>query len=246
MYRSFLKLLFIIQCFAFRHDKWSLWSSASVDLLPRIVRAPFFASPTLRDLLDRCEDVYSLHLCGGDHGQAMDELRVQREPLSPLVLVSLGTAFGISVLLLVAFILILTLNTEVTSQWKFYAAFPIYRGYALLILCVWLWGANVFVFHRTRVNHVFVLEADSRTSLTHVQIWQYAAIFTVLYMLSLVSYLLIGTLLPCFLSHFESAIGIPHWNSNCKICTHQAYVVSRLCFCASLVWRRVGFPRVPH
>jgi hypothetical protein len=128
----------------------------------------------------------------------MDELRVQREPLSPLVLFSMGTAFGLSMLLLVAFVLILTLNTDVLSQWKFYAAFPIYRGYALLILCVWLWGANVFVFHRTRVNHVFVLEADSRTSLTHVQIWQYAAMFTLLYFLSIVWYLVIGA--PMFRS----------------------------------------------
>jgi hypothetical protein len=177
-----------------RHDKISLWSTSSEVLLPRIVRAPFFASPLLRELLNRCEDVYTLHLSNGDRHMAMEELRVQPDAISPLVLFSLGSSFGISILLFLMFLLVLTLNTEVTMQYKFYAAFPIFRCYALLILCVWLWGVNVFVFHRCRVNHIFILEADPRTSLTHVQIWQYAAAFTVMYLMSLVSYLLIGTL----------------------------------------------------
>lgn len=110
-----------------------------------------------------------------------------------MAIFSLGAAFGVSLLLFVIFVLILLIRDDAASHFKFFAAFPIYRAYFLLILCMWLWGANVFVFSRARLNHVFILEADPRTALSHVQIWQYASAATLFFMLSIVGYMLIIT-----------------------------------------------------
>jgi hypothetical protein len=144
-------------------------------------------------MIEQCEIVCTEALHGGDRAKTMDLLRVHHVVLEPCAIFNLGMAFGSSLLLLMAFILLLFVRADSLQHFKFYAAFPLYRGCFLLIFCMWCWGINVWVFHRSRVNHVFVLDADPNTTLTHVDILQFASSITFFYMVSIVSYMLMLT-----------------------------------------------------
>ncbi len=136
------------------------------------------------------ETVCSETLFDGDHSVTMKFLRIDQSEMQPTTFFLLGTSFGMILLLFFIFILILFLNANQTSNLKFYAAFPIYRGCGLLILCLWLWGCAVYVFSLFRINHVFILDADVNTSLKFVDIFQFAAALSLFYMVSIVSYLI--------------------------------------------------------
>jgi hypothetical protein len=112
-------VIHLLLCFIFehRHDKRSLWSDSSRLLLPRIVQAPFFASPLLQQLLERAEDVCTVHLYDNNRAAAMQQLQVQPQVLQPWVLFSLGSAFGISIILFVIFILIIAIREDAPQHW---------------------------------------------------------------------------------------------------------------------------------
>jgi hypothetical protein len=56
---------------------------------------------------------------------------------------------------------------------------------------MWMWGFNVFIFTKSRVNYLFILDSDPRDALDHTKIWQHASSLTLMYIASLVSYLII-------------------------------------------------------
>lgn len=49
------------------------------------------------------------------------------------------------------------------DQPYFKATFPIFRGSSLLLMHLWGWGCVVYAFRKTRVNYVFILEADPKS-----------------------------------------------------------------------------------
>jgi hypothetical protein len=143
-----------------------------------------------QQLISQSETVCSETLYDGELSNAMKLLRVDPTEIHPRQFFLLGTSFGMCLLLFCVFLLVLFLKAQQTSHFKFYAAFPIYRGCGLLLLAIWLWGCAVYVFSLFRINHVFILDADERTTMKFVDIFQFAAALTLFYMGSIVSYLI--------------------------------------------------------
>ena len=46
-------------------------------------------------------------------------------------------------------------------------AIPIYRGIGCLLLIPWLWGCNITVWRKLRINYMYVLNCDAREALTN-------------------------------------------------------------------------------
>lgn len=48
----------------------------------------------------------------------------------------------------------------------------VYRGCACMILAGWMWGVNLWVWNKYRINYLYLLELDSRTTMRHSQVFR--------------------------------------------------------------------------
>lgn len=65
----------------------------------------------------------------------------------------------------------------------------LYRGPLLLVLFLFLMGINVYGWRSSGVNHVLIFELDPRNHLSEQHIMEMAAIFGVIWTLSVLSFL---------------------------------------------------------
>lgn len=68
-------------------------------------------------------------------------------------------------------------------------AFQLYRGPLLIIEFIFLIGVNVYGWRSSGVNHVLIFELDPRNHLSEQHLMEMAAIFGVVWTLSLLSFL---------------------------------------------------------
>jgi hypothetical protein len=83
-------------------------------------------------------------------------------------------------------------NISIAAQW-FEKDFPVYRGMGSLIAWLWLWGVCLFVWTHARINYLFMLELDPRTTATYTEVWSAASSLTIV-------------LLASFIIHFKVVI----------------------------------------
>lgn len=80
-------------------------------------------------------------------------------------------------------------------------AFQLYRGPLLVIEFLFLMGVNVYGWRSSGVNHVLIFELDPRNHLSEQHLMELAAIFGVIWTLSLLSFLYSASLsIPPFVN----------------------------------------------
>lgn len=52
---------------------------------------------------------------------------------------------------------------------------PVYRLSAMPILGMWLWGLNVLIWYRARVNHAYIFDLNPTSALSHIHIFKVGA-----------------------------------------------------------------------
>jgi len=52
---------------------------------------------------------------------------------------------------------------------------PLYRAVGLIVSLIWMWGFNIYIWTKYRVNHVFIFEISPRHKVSHLEIWDEAA-----------------------------------------------------------------------
>jgi hypothetical protein len=74
--------------------------------------------------------------------------------------------------------------------WQFAPGFvPLFRACAWFVAAVWVWGICVYVWTRSRVSFVFLLELHPRTRLSYAQIFSEAVSLSLLYLVMLTLFL---------------------------------------------------------
>lgn len=82
-------------------------------------------------------------------------------------------------------------------------AFRLYRGPLLIIEFLFLIGVNIYGWRSSGVNHVLIFELDPRNHLSEQHLMELAAIFGVVWTLSLLSFLYSPSLgIPPYLKSF--------------------------------------------
>jgi hypothetical protein len=71
---------------------------------------------------------------------------------------------------------------------SFKAVVPVYRSMACLIALVWLWFANLTVFKAARINHMFLLDIDSRLALDRRAVLQEASTLSIVFLADFLFY----------------------------------------------------------
>lgn len=92
-------------------------------------------------------------------------------------------------------VIISSLFNSHREDWK--PAFRLYRAPFLIIEFLFLWGINVYGWRSAGVNHVLIFEIDPRNHLSEQHIMELAAIFGVLWSISVL----------CFI--YSEALSIP-------------------------------------
>lgn len=86
-------------------------------------------------------------------------------------------------------------------------AFRLYRGPLLIIEFIFLIGVNVYGWRSSGVNHVLIFELDPRNHLSEQHLMELAAIFGVVWTLSLLSFLYSTSLgIPAFINPLALAL----------------------------------------
>ncbi|RZF47136.1 hypothetical protein LSTR_LSTR005214 [Laodelphax striatellus] len=180
-----------------KHDKLlsmdigAHWRSENVET------AHFYVNKDIDRLIGETEATVTQELEGGDRQRAMKRLRVPPlgEQQSPWTTFKVGLFSGSFVVLLIAVILSGIFHGGTRDDWR--VAIRLYRGPLLVVEFLFLMGVNVYGWRSSGVNHVLIFELDPRNHLSEQHIMETAAIFGVIWTLSVLSFL------------FSSALSVP-------------------------------------
>ncbi|KAF2362678.1 SPX domain [Trinorchestia longiramus] len=171
-----------------KHDKLlttdlgSTWREENVD------SSNFVTNKDIDKLIGEVEGTFTSELESGDRGKAMKRLRVPPlgEAQSPWTTFKVGLFSGAFIVLLVAVLLSGILDSSQPNVW---VAVRLFRGPLLVIIFLFLIGINIYGWRSSGVNHVLIFEIDPRNHLTEQHLIEIAAIFGVIWALSLLGFL---------------------------------------------------------
>lgn len=135
-------------------------------------------------------------------------LTVLKDYISPHYFTQLQSfylGFWVGILfLLSALICIISIdyNIDMDDDYHFKSIFPMFRGYGIICLYLWLLGLNVYTWNIFNINYKLCFDFSNHHS--HViEIFQRAAAFSSIFVLMVLFYMIIRTQIPFFLSLFN-------------------------------------------
>ncbi|KAL7015032.1 hypothetical protein ACKWTF_016251 [Chironomus riparius] len=180
-----------------KHDKLlnidfgAKWRQDHVEL------AHFYTNKDIDRLITETENVVTLEIEAGDRQKAMKRLRVPPlgEQQSPWTTFKVGLFSGAFVVLVVSVAIAALFKKPPEDTWR--SALRLYRAPFLFIEFLFLWSLNVYGWRSCGVNHVLIFEINPRSHLSEQHIMELAAVFGVLWCISVLSFM------------FSSALSIP-------------------------------------
>ncbi|XP_030762781.1 xenotropic and polytropic retrovirus receptor 1 [Sitophilus oryzae] len=177
----------------------------------------FNTNKDIDNLITETESLVTNELEGGDRQKAMKRLRVPPlgEQQSPWTTFKVGLFSGSFVVLLIAVVL-----SAIFQEYRgenLIIAFRMYRGPLLVIEFLFLIGVNIYGWRSSGVNHVLIFELDPRNHLSEQHLMELAAIFGVVWALSLLTFL------------YSTALGIPAYvNPFCLVVIMLVFLMNPL------------------
>ncbi|XP_045461774.1 xenotropic and polytropic retrovirus receptor 1 [Harmonia axyridis] len=171
-----------------KHDKLFSVDVGAKWRVKHVESSHFYTNKDIDRLIRETESTVTQDLEGGDRQRAMKRLRVPPlgEQQSPWITFKVGLFSGSFMILVIAVILSGMFHKE-RDDWRI--AFRLYRGPFLVIEFLFLWGINIYGWRSSGVNHVLIFEMDPRNHLSEQHIIEMAAIFGVIWSISVLSFL---------------------------------------------------------
>ncbi|XP_066940120.1 solute carrier family 53 member 1-like isoform X1 [Macrobrachium rosenbergii] len=179
-----------------KHDKLMSTSNGAKWREENVDNSPFNTNKDIDKLIQEVEGTFTAELEHGDRGKAMKRLRVPPlgEAQSPWTTFKVGLFSGAFIVLIVSVIL------SGIFHWgshNLQVVLRLFRGPLIIILFLFLIGINIYGWRSSGVNHVLIFEIDPRNHLTEQHLIEIAAIFGVIWALSVLGFL------------YASALSIP-------------------------------------
>eukprot|EP00898_Chlorokybus_atmophyticus_P006115 jgi/Chlat1/6504/Chrsp45S05998 len=144
-----------------KHDKLfgSCGSTRTVYMAAKSTRVQRVMRTIEADFASRFE--------GNDHKQAMRTLKPEERKTGQLFAFVLGGIVGFEVCLVMVLLVINYTSRGTSAGGPFYteAVFPFYRGFILLMLHLYLYGVNLVLFTRCKINYPFIFDFHVSTAL---------------------------------------------------------------------------------
>ncbi|GLV32101.1 uncharacterized protein CBL_11943 [Carabus blaptoides fortunei] len=172
-----------------KHDKLLVVDAGAKWRTEHVETSHFYTNKDIDKLINDTEMLVTTELEAGDRQRAMKRLRVPPlgEQQSPWTTFKVGLFSGSFIVLFIAVVLSAIFHEGSRENLKI--AFRLYRGPLLIIEFIFLMGVNVYGWRSSGVNHVLIFELDPRNHLSEQDLMELAAIFGVVWTLSLLSFL---------------------------------------------------------
>ncbi|KAL6072460.1 Xenotropic and polytropic retrovirus receptor 1, variant 3 [Balamuthia mandrillaris] len=151
----------------------------------------FYNQQRLKELSKEAEEMYAQAFTNGSKDKAKAILWARQHDAWHWKTMLLGLLTGMIIPLLFFMALFAAggdfVHQVSSSDWK--EILPVYRLFFIPILAVWLWGINVLVWHKSRINYVYIFGFKPGHSLDAKQIFTFAAFLSVIWLTTFVLYL---------------------------------------------------------
>ncbi|CAG4993477.1 unnamed protein product [Colias eurytheme] len=184
-----------------KHDKLLNVSNGAQWRAEHVETSHFYTNKDIDRLISDTEATVTNDLEGGDRQKAMKKLRVPPlgEQQSPWTTFKVGLFSGSFIVLSITVVLSALFHDAATENFK--TAFRLYRGPFLFVEFIFLIGINVYGWRSSGVNHVLIFELDPRKHLSEQHLMELAAIFGVVWALSILSFIYSASLsIPPFVN----------------------------------------------
>ncbi|KAL2613442.1 hypothetical protein R1flu_025134 [Riccia fluitans] len=149
--------------------------SAFVTYMGTVDNSYFHTSDRVNSLITWVESMFADHFANGDRHRARKSLRPRHAKAPHRITFFLGLFTGCSLALILAFIAVLHVLFESLSPKEqeareiayIQSVFPIFSMTALLLLHMYMYGWNVYLWRRTRINYAFIFEFAPGTELCY-------------------------------------------------------------------------------
>lgn len=180
-YTAFQRLLM-------KHDR--ITHLSSIEYLEVLQRAPFVLRSTLTSLISETEDQFRKLFTRGNLQTAKAKLLARQHDYFDRNVFELGLVVGAAActFLLLVFLLAQGNVQSVNGPEGWYQVLPVYRLSAIPILSIWLWAINVLIWHRTRVNYVYIFDLSPTSALSYIHLFKFAGFLTLLWCTSFFLY----------------------------------------------------------
>jgi len=179
-----------------KHDKMLRTEAGGIWREEMVETSHFHTNKDIDKLIADTETTVTTDLEGGDRQKAMKRLRVPPlgDQQSPWTTFKVGLFSGACLVLMIAMVLSAVFhsyksqeNNNSNNDWR--VVVRLYRGPFLVILFLFLMGINVYGWRSSGVNHVLIFELDPRNHLSEQHLMELAAIFGVIWTLSVLTFL---------------------------------------------------------
>jgi len=176
-----------------KHDKLLKTVTGGQWREEHVETAAFHTNKDIDKLIAETETTVTADLEGGDRQKAMKRLRVPPlgDQQSPWTTFKVGLFSGAFLVLIISMVLSALFHYQTTEEhnndWR--VVVRLYRGPFLVILFLFLMGLNVYGWRSSGVNHVLIFELDPRNHLSEQHLMELAAIFGVIWTLSVLTFL---------------------------------------------------------
>ncbi|KAJ3662547.1 hypothetical protein Zmor_006891 [Zophobas morio] len=185
-----------------KHDKLLNVDIGAKWRVEYVESSHFHTNKDIDRVIRETEATVTQELEGGDRQRAMKRLRVPPlgEQQIPWTTFKVGLFSGAFVVLMIA-VIISAIFHQRRDDWRIVCR--LYRGPFLIIEFLFLWGINIYGWRSSGVNHVLIFEMDPRNHLSEQHIIEMAAIFGVIWSVSVLSFLYSSELsIPAYINPF--------------------------------------------
>ncbi|KAM0932947.1 putative SPX domain-containing protein [Dioscorea sansibarensis] len=134
---------------------------ALVIYLKEVERSYFNSSDKAIKLMDEVEELFIKHFADNDQGKAMKYLKPHMRKESHAVTFFIGLFTGCFIALFIGYCVmahIAGMYTGQTDSVYMETVYPVLSMFSLLFLHLFLYGCNIFMWQKTRINYSFIFE----------------------------------------------------------------------------------------
>jgi len=170
-----------------KHHKLTGMDKKESSQLDTLHSQQFYKSTSWKEMMASTEVLYAKVYGFDKTEKARNELYPSRlEDTTSSNMFKLGIAVGVCfAFICVIFFLFSHGKVNPNVQWsRFIAVIPVYRAVLIPIIAVWLWGCNVYIWTKKRINYTFIFGLDPRSSLDYFRIFKTAATLSAIWLAS--------------------------------------------------------------
>mmetsp|Transcript_9650 Transcript_9650/g.35802 ORF Transcript_9650/g.35802 Transcript_9650/m.35802 type:complete len:791 (-) Transcript_9650:25-2397(-) len=150
---------------------------------------PFSTLEGVEDVMNRVHSLYTQYYCASNPDKALSQLNKTQIKHNQKDIFKFAYTMGFLGPLVIFLLGLLVVPPSTIEIKGFWDVFPVFRALFLIILYIWWYGLDVYIWQKRKINHQYILELDPSATLDHIKVWKTAATFTIVWAIYFLLYL---------------------------------------------------------